>query len=45
MQDKTIYSDVEIASPTVSTSSIFLIVAITAKDARQVTCMDFKVHT
>jgi len=41
MQDKTIYSDVEIASPTVSTTSIFLIAAISAKEGRQVACMDF----
>ena len=41
MQDKTIYTDVEIASPTVSTSSIFLIAAIAAKEARHVACMGF----
>ena len=35
MQDRAIYSDVEIASPTVSTSSIFLIAAIAAKEGRQ----------
>ena len=41
MHDKTIYSDMDIASPTVSTSSIFLIAAIAAKEARNMACMDF----
>ena len=41
MQDRTIYSDEETSSPTVSTSALFIITAIAAKEQRKVATMDF----
>ena len=41
LQDKTIYSDNETSSPTVSTSSVFMVAAIAAKEKRHVATIDF----
>ena len=41
LQDRTIYSDNETSSPTVSTSSVFMIAAIAAKERRHVATVDF----
>ena len=41
LQDRTIYSDNETSSPTVSTSSVFMVAAIAAKERRHVASVDF----
>ena len=40
-QDRTVYSDNETSSPTVSTCAVFIIAAIAAKERRQVATIDF----
>jgi len=40
-QDRSVYSDSETSSPTVSTTSLFLIAAIAAKENRRVVTIDF----
>ena len=40
-QDRSVYSDSETSSPTVSTTSLFLIAAIAAKENRKVVTIDF----
>ena len=40
-QDRTVYSDNETSSPTVSTCAVFMVAAIAAKERRQVATIDF----
>lgn len=40
MQDRSIYADREISSPTVNTSSVFMVAAIAAKEQRYVVSLD-----
>ena len=40
-QDRTIYSDSEMSSPTVSTSSVFIVATIAAKERRKVVTLDY----
>ena len=40
-QDRTIYSDAETSSPTVSTSSVFMLATIAAKEKRKVVTLDY----
>ena len=40
-QDRTIYSEAEISSPTVSTSAVFMVAAIAAKERRKVATLDY----
>ena len=40
-QDRTVYSDNETSSPTVSTCAVFIVAAITAKERREVATIDF----
>ena len=40
-QDRTIYAESEISSPTVSTSSVFMIATIAAKEGRKVATLDY----